>query len=425
MRQRLPWVGVSGGSGCLARVSGHATWVGVSGHARDYPGSGCLAQRRFRCRSPCPPAAPASLPLVVIMGPSSSMPRMALQLTTEVAKTTAIDARSANATFSREPTLRQTIVRRLLLISVAPALSSSVRHRGKSARSQRRVDAAPYGAHWFEPSQVVPAHSAAPPTEQSSPLRQLPVPQAAALQQPPAHSRSGSVSTVTCAQVPSTPPVLAAVQAKQRLPQAALQHTLSEQMLFRQSPPLLQGSPCSPLQAPLPLQAPGLHSLSGSVFCVMLPQVPVAKPVLALVQAVHPRLHWVLQQTLSAAGQELFKQSPGALQGSPCSPLHTPPSQAPGLHSLSGSVLLLMLAQVPSTEPVLALLHAMQVEPQALLQQNPSMHWLPVHSLERVHVCPTAFFDWQTPPPSHQWVESQSASPAFKQSVKHALGPQT
>jgi hypothetical protein len=55
------------------------------------------------------------------------------------------------------------------------------------------------------------------------------------------------------------------------------------------------------------------------------------------------------------------------------------------VHSLSGSIPLLIAAQVPSAEPVLAATHAWHSPPQGLLQQTPSMQKLDWHCDADVH----------------------------------------
>jgi hypothetical protein len=111
---------------------------------------------------------------------------------------------------------------------------------------------------------------------------------------------------------------------------------------------------------------------------VPAPHVPLASHVPALVSV--PFLHEAIPQGV-----------PGAV----CSQLPLP-SQLPSLphgpfaaHWLFGACMPAgTLAQVPSALPVRALVQAMHVPVQALLQQTPSTQWPLVHPLSALHVWP-------------------------------------
>jgi len=150
-----------------------------------------------------------------------------------------------------------------------------------------------------------------------------------------------------------------------------LQQNPSTQKLLAQFALMTHAVPLALAQAPL-LQTPG-HSLSGSVPLVTLAQVPLAMPVLAMLQAWHRLAHVVLQQTESTQ-LPLWHSEPTA-HGVPFGATQEPePLQtaAPG-HSASGSVPLATFPQVPSAPlPFLAALHARHVPVHELLQQTPS-----------------------------------------------------
>jgi len=95
-------------------------------------------------------------------------------------------------------------------------------------------------------------------------------------------------------------------------------------------------------------------------------------------QAVGPHTYW-LQLVVTGAGHELPLQVASAVA--------TPPLQLALRHTV---VLAFTAAQVPSAEPVRALLQAMQVPVQALLQQKPSTQAPEAHCPALVHACPAA-----------------------------------
>jgi len=66
-------------------------------------------------------------------------------------------------------------------------------------------------------------------------------------------------------------------------------------------------------------------------------------------------------------------------------------------HSLSGSVPLLMFAQVPSVPPVFDATHAWQSPPQAVLQHTPSAQLPLAHWSAAAHVEPFPFFATHAP----------------------------
>jgi hypothetical protein len=138
---------------------------------------------------------------------------------------------------------------------------------------------------------------------------------------PRTHSLSGLSVALMGPHTPSTPcAFLANVQAAHSPVQARSQHTPSAHCPDIQSFPLLQSCPLSSLHAPAPLQAPEGHSLWGSVFARIGPQVPFAPcPFNAAEQALHVTLHAELQQTPST--QNVLSQSLLIVQGLPLAAL--------------------------------------------------------------------------------------------------------
>jgi len=107
-------------------------------------------------------------------------------------------------------------------------------------------------------------------------------------------------------------------------------------------------------------------------------QVPAQAELQQTPSAQLPDWHWV---PAAQASLRFLKQAPLPLQWS-VSP------KMPSVHSPSGSLLAVTLAQVPVVPPVLALVQAWQVPVQAELQQTPSAHLPDWHSVPAAQAVP-------------------------------------
>src|SRR5688572_17385477 len=115
------------------------------------------------------------------------------------------------------------------------------------------------------------------------------------------HSSAGSVSLLTGAQVPASPPVSAARHDSHSPSQAASQHTSSPQMPLMHSP-RLHALPLGTLQTPAPSHTSSpSHSSSGSLPTTRSSHTPSSpSPFTAAVQASHTPSQAASQHTPSA-----------------------------------------------------------------------------------------------------------------------------
>jgi cytochrome c-type biogenesis protein CcmH/NrfG len=212
----------------------------------------------------------------------------------------------------------------------------------------------------------------------------------APLQEPLAHSLSGSVAVMIGPHVPLVPwPFFTALQASHVPTQALLQQTLSTQKLDKHAALPAHVAPRSNRHVLAPLHDPFAHSLSGSVAVMIGPHVPsVPWPFFNAVHASHVPAQALLQQTLST--QKLDKHAELPAHVAPISNLHAlAPLHDPLTHSLAGSVAVMIGPHVPSVPwPLIAAVHASHVPAQALLQQTLSAQKPDKHAALPAHVAP-------------------------------------
>jgi hypothetical protein len=227
---------------------------------------------------------------------------------------------------------------------------------------------------------------------------------------PPSHDTLGPTHTTipfasscpggTFEHTPDKPATLHALQVSA---QAVSQQYPSTQKPLAHCPPFMHVTPLSMLHVPAPLHAPFAHSLSGSNPVAIgphTPSMPCPSPLSATEHASHAPVHSVSQHTPST--QKPVKQSSFAVQAFPLSILQTlAPSQAPSLHSSSGSVLITIGPHVPSTppSPLSAAVHASQLAVHSVSQQIPSTQKPVKQSWLAVQGFPPSIL--QTPAPSH------------------------